>query len=204
MPIVSPMLLRQMRIMGIGLTSYVIQHACQKYQLVLFDVLFTILFKLPLKAYIKAVRWISLADMHFNEYMLWISQVMSQGLTVVTETGLCPLYAHMRASLRESASHFFSVISHLRGRDRVTRLKPCLAPWRRHHIRGGLVSSQKVLMELCFGICTCRSCCSRDGECRGGEKGGETSLSVKLLKGDMASVERIAASVLLSFPRQHT
>lgn len=34
---------------------------------------------------------------------------------------------------------------------------------------------------------------------RGKEK-GETSLSVKLLKGDIASAERIAASVLLSFP----
>lgn len=59
---------------------------------------------------------------------------------------------------------------HLRERDRVTWLKPCLAPWRRHMstIFWGLVSSQKVLMELCSGICTCRRSCSREGECRGG------------------------------------
>lgn len=79
------------------------------------------------------------------------------------------------------------------------------SPQRRHMsaVFWGLVSSQKVLMELCFGICTCRRCCSRDRERRGrgeGGHGGETSLSVKQLKGDMASVERRAASLPLSSP----
>lgn len=104
-------------------------------------------------------------------------------------------------SHKASASRFLSVISHFREGDRVTWLKPCRAPRRQHMstIFWGLVSSQKVLMELCFGICTCRPCCSRVGECQGGKR-RETSLSVKALKGDMASAERIAASVFLSFP----
>ncbi|KAL7381465.1 hypothetical protein ABVT39_006090 [Epinephelus coioides] len=38
----------------------------------------------------------------------------------------------------------------------------------------------------------------------GGKERGETSLSVKPLKGDTASVERIAASVLLSFSHRRT
>ncbi len=111
---------------------------------------------------------------------------------------------HESESHRASASQFLSVVSHFGERDRVTGLKRCLAPQRRHmsSIFWGLVSSQKVLMELCFGICTCRLCCSRDGECQGGKR-GETSLSVKLLKGDMASAKRIAAPVLLSFSRRH-
>lgn len=40
----------------------------------------------------------------------------------------------------------------------------------------------------------------RETESVKGEREGETSLSVKALKGDMASAERVAASVFLSFP----
>lgn len=81
---------------------------------------------------------------------------------------------HESESHNASARQFLCVISHLGEKDRVTWLKPCLAPHRQHMSTTfwGLVSSQKVLMELCFGICTCRQSCLRDGECQGGKREG--------------------------------
>lgn len=80
----------------------------------------------------------------------------------------------------------------LRERKRVTG--PCLASRRRHTsaIYWGLVSSQKALMEACFGILTRRPCSLRDGGVSTGEN-RESSLSVKPLKGDKTSAERRAA-----------
>lgn len=117
---------------------------------------------------------------------------------------------------KASGSQFLSVISHFGERDGVTRLKtPASLPkgGACRAIFWGLVSSQKVLMELCFGICTCRPpLFGRRRECRGGVGwvrlgwgvGWGASLSVKPLKGDTASTERMAASVLLSSSRRHT
>ena len=85
--------------------------------------------------------------------------------------------AHDSESHAQRQPGCLPVISHFGWRDRLTRQKkkkPCLAPHRQHMstIFWGLVSSEKVLMELCFGICTCRRSCSIDRGCRGGGGGG--------------------------------
>lgn len=75
------------------------------------------------------------------------------------------------------------VISHREAENRVTRQKPCLASLRaaRHSstMYPGLVSSQKALMEQCFGITESRPCSRQDG---GARRRGKTETRVKPMK----------------------
>lgn len=84
---------------------------------------------------------------------------------------------------RVTPSQPVCVISHREAENRVTRQKPCLASLRaaRHSstMYPGLVSSQKALMEPCFGITASRPCSRQDG---GARRRGKTENRVKPMK----------------------
>lgn len=55
---------------------------------------------------------------HSKECMPWMSQIVSQGLTIDGETVVVSLVCtHLNESHKASASQFISVISHFRERD---------------------------------------------------------------------------------------
>lgn len=95
----------------------------------------------------------------------------------------------------------FSVLFLTLESDRVTSLKSCFSPQMRHvnHLLGPCQQPKGFNGTVFWDLHMSPVLFERRILSRGKER-GKTSLSVKALKGDMTSAERIVVSVLLSFP----